>query len=171
MTALSQPLFWLKWRHSITVHWLFPLLFPIFISGCTLVKTASNDQIVKEFSSTLFKLLFNHEYTESIYRREILNSLIVLTGASDKNIVSNVLNIISSFLSNSDKLEQHIIILTRLLEKLDTLQPSDVKVVFEILCTLTCGPNADASMSGVQNEIHIIVRKQLCSTKKSIKYR
>lgn len=139
--------------------------------GCTLVKAASNDQIVKEFSSTLFKLLFNHEYTESIYRREILNSLIVLTGASDKNIVSNVLNIISSFLSNSDKLEQHIIILTRLLEKLDTLQPSDVKVVFEILCTLTCGPNADASMSGVQNEIHIIVRKQLCSTKKSIKYR
>ncbi|XP_056647952.1 Fanconi anemia group D2 protein [Diorhabda sublineata] len=138
--------------------------------GCSLVRFSS-DPIIEEFCSTLFHLLFNHIYTESIFRREILNSLIVLTGASDKVTVTTVLKIISSFTSAKEKLQQHIIILLRLLDKLDAFEPNDVKMVFEILCSLSCGPNANESMSGVQNEIHIIVRKQMGSTKKSIKYR
>ncbi|XP_050510228.1 Fanconi anemia group D2 protein isoform X3 [Diabrotica virgifera virgifera] len=132
---------------------------------------SSGDQIIKEFCLTLYKLLFNHEYTESIYRREILNNLIVLIGASDKKTVNTVLSIISTLADNKEKLQQHIMILMRLLEKLDSLDPTDVKVMFEILCGLTCGPDVDSSMSGAQNEIHIIIRKQLCGTKKSIKYR
>lgn len=138
--------------------------------GCSLV-SFSSDPIIEEFCSTLFQLLFNHIYTESIFRQEILNSLMVLTRASDRVTVTAVLKIILSFTSAKEKLQQHTIILLKLLNILDTFEPNDVKMVFEILCSLFCGPNADDSMSGVQNEIHIIVRKQLGSSKKSIKYR
>lgn len=59
----------------------------------------------------------------------------------------------------------------RLLEKLDLFELKDVKMVFEILCSLTCGEDADSSMSGLRDEIHMIVRKQLYSTKRAIKHR
>lgn len=59
----------------------------------------------------------------------------------------------------------------KLLEKLDSLELKNVKQVFDILCSLTCGEDADDSMSGMRDEIHMLVRKQLYSTKKSIKHR
>ncbi|KAJ8931775.1 hypothetical protein NQ314_015307 [Rhamnusium bicolor] len=124
--------------------------------GCSLLRISSGQMLV-EFASTLFRTLFNHQHTETIYRREMLDSLIVLTGASDKKTVSCVLKIISSLLLDSSKLQQHTVLLMRLLEKLDTFELKDVKETFEILCTLTCGPRAEESLSGLKDEIHMIV--------------
>ncbi|CAH1173893.1 unnamed protein product [Phaedon cochleariae] len=138
--------------------------------GCSLLRS-SNDQTITEFATSLFQILFSHEYTEIVNHREMLNSLMVLTGSNDKKTVSNVLKIISSFLDDSEKLRQHTSYLMRLLEKLDSLDLKDVKVVFEILCSLTCGPDAPDSLSGLKDEIHMIIRKQLYSSKKSIKHR
>nr|XP_023021641.1 Fanconi anemia group D2 protein [Leptinotarsa decemlineata] len=138
--------------------------------GCSLVR-ASNNQMIAEFSSTLFQILFDHYYTETVYRREILDSLIVLTGSNDKKTVSTVLKIIFSLLEKKEKLQQHVILLMRLLERLDSLELKDVKMIFEILCCLTCGPDVDESVSGLGNEIHMVIRKQLYSTKKAIKHR
>ncbi|KAG5898486.1 hypothetical protein JTB14_015490 [Gonioctena quinquepunctata] len=145
--------------------------FPSIVEiGCSLVRS-SHDQIITEFSSTLFHTLFDHYYTETLFRREMLESLIVLTGSNDKKTVNTVLKIISSLLANSEKLQQHVVLLMRLLERLDSLELRDVKLVFEILCSLTCGPNADDSLSGLRDEIHMMIRKQLYSSKRTIKHR
>lgn len=94
-----------------------------------------------------------------------------MAGANDKKIVDTVLKILTTFLEDKGKLCRHTISLMKLLEKLDSLELKNVKQVFDILCSLTSGENADESMSGMRDEIHMLVRKQLYSTKKSIKHR
>ncbi|CAG9859429.1 unnamed protein product [Phyllotreta striolata] len=129
----------------------------------------SGDNVLDEFSSTLFKLLFGYEYAESMYRREILDKLVDCTGAGTKKAIGHVLSILSSFLNAKEKLQRHTDVLMRLLDKVDELELKDVKVVFEILCSLTF--DRDGSASGYQNEIYILVRKQLSCWKKSIRCR
>lgn len=93
-----------------------------------------------------------------------------MAGSNDKKIVDTVLKILMSFLEEKEKLCRHTISLMKLLEKLDSLELKNVKQVFDILCSLTC-ENADESMSGMRDEIHMLIRKQLYSTKKNIKHR
>ncbi|KAJ8958316.1 hypothetical protein NQ318_017462 [Aromia moschata] len=131
--------------------------------GCSLLRS-SNETKVVEFASALFKMLFEHEHTETLYQREMLESLILLTGASDRNTVNSVLRIISSLLTDSDKLQQHT-------KKIDAFELKDVKEVFEVLCKLTCGEQAQEAMSGLKDEIHMVVRKQLSSSKRNVKHR
>lgn len=138
--------------------------------GCNLLRS-STEYTVVEFVKVFFTTLFNHKYTDTIYRREMLDSLILLTGASEKKSVGHVLKIISSLLSSGDRLRQHTALLMCLLEKLDSLELKDIKEVFEILCTLTCGEQAEESMSGLKDEIHMLIRKQLSSSKRIAKTR
>lgn len=140
------------------------------ISGCCLIRS-SGDLNIREFSVVTFKLLFTHKYTESIYRLDILDNLIGFAGANHKKTVNTVLKTLTSLLENKNQLKQHTISLMRLLEILDSLELKHVKQVFEILCSLTCGSDADESMSGMRDEIHMIIRKQLHSTKRIIKHR
>lgn len=111
-----------------------------------------------------------HPFTENIYRRDILDNLVLLAGANDKKTVDMVLKILYSLLEFKENLQPHTISIMRLLEKVDSLELEQVKMVFEILCPLTCEQN-DESMSGMRDEIHMIVKKQLHSTKRNIKYR
>nr|CAI5860802.1 unnamed protein product [Callosobruchus analis] len=138
--------------------------------GCYLLRS-SNDKIVIEFACTLFQAIFKHPYTEPIYRREVLEALVILTCSVEQKKIINILQLLSSFLEEKLILQQHTVLLMRLLEKLDSFSLRDLKEVFEILCSLTCGEDADDSMSGLRDEIHMIVRKQLHSTKKCIKLR
>lgn len=119
----------------------------------------------------MFKLIFKHPYTDRFHRRDILDNLIVLAGANNEKTVSAVLNILSCFLEDKEKMQQHTISLMRLLEKLDSLELKHVKQIFDILCSLTCGQDADESMLAMRDEIHMIVRKQLYSTKRGVKHR
>ncbi|CAH1971271.1 unnamed protein product [Acanthoscelides obtectus] len=138
--------------------------------GCYLLRN-SNDQIVIDFACTLFQSLFSHKYTEPIYRREVLEALVILACSVDQKKIINILKLLSSFLREKLILQQHAVLLMRLLEKLDSFSLRDLKEVFELLCSLTCGEDVDDSLSGLTDEIHMIVRKQLHSTKKSIKLR
>jgi Fanconi anemia group D2 protein len=128
----------------------------------------SNDHIVTEFAGTLFKLLFTHEHTDRTSRQEILENMIVFVGASDQKNVNVVLNIIFDLLDEIAKTPNHAIILMRLLEELDRFELKDVKLVFQILCSLTC---SDESLLGLKEEIHMVVRKQLSSSKRQLKHR
>ncbi|XP_044262962.1 Fanconi anemia group D2 protein [Tribolium madens] len=135
--------------------------------GSTLLRT-STDSTITEFASTLFKLLFTHEHTIRIYRQEILENLIVLVGSSDQKNVTVILNIILDLVPEISKTPNHAIILMRLLEILDTFELKDTKLVFEILCSVTC---SDDSLIGLREEIHILIRKQLSSFVRSLKHR
>lgn len=94
----------------------------------------------------------------------------MLTGSSDQKSTSNVLTLLSSLLSTRERLQIHTHLLLRLLEKLDSFDLKDIKELFEILCTLICGENTE-NLSGTKDEIHMLIRKQLYSTKKDIKQR
>ncbi|RZC34215.1 Fanconi anemia group D2 protein [Asbolus verrucosus] len=135
--------------------------------GSSLLRTSS-DVLVVDFASTLFRLLFNYEHTDTIYRQEMLDNLILLAGSTDQKNTTPILNIFVSLLEDITKIQHHTVLLMRFLEKLDTFELKDVKLVFEILCTLTC---SDESLSGLKEEIHMIVRKQLSSSKRSLKHR
>ncbi|KAF2905315.1 hypothetical protein ILUMI_00869 [Ignelater luminosus] len=90
---------------------------------------------------------------------------------SDKKGVTPVLNVLTSLLEDFEILQQHSVQLMGLLEKLDAIELKDAKLIFNLLCSLTCGERADDSMSGLHDEIHMIVRKQLSSAKKIVKHR
>lgn len=126
-----------------------------------------NDIKMVEFGSILMKQLFSHHLTNDIRRQDILHNLILLAGSSDNKTVSNVLDLLKQ-MSEHPKLQQHALQLMSLLEKLETYELHDVRQIFDLLCGLVC--NSD-DLSGLKDEIHILVRKQLSSTRKQIKMR
>lgn len=132
----------------------------------SMVEIASNLLTNKDFSTILFVTLFNHKFTEIIQRQEILDCLIVHTGITNEKI-GVILTIFSQFLKDLTKLQRHTSTLMGLLEKIDTFDLNDVKQVFEILCTLTCRDETN----NLKDEIHMIIRKQLSSSLKTIKSR
>ncbi|XP_076254108.1 fancd2 [Rhynchophorus ferrugineus] len=67
-------------------------------------------------------------------------------------------------------MQMHVALLMQLLEKLDCLDLKNVKIVFDILCILTC-ENSQDSLSGFKNEIHIFIRKLLSSSERTVKHR
>ena len=135
--------------------------------GSGLLRT-SDDPVVTDFASTLFKLLFTHDYTIPTFRQEILENMVVLVGSSDQKNLTAILNILVELLDDVAKSPNHAIILMRLLEKIDTCESNDVRLVYEILCRLTC---YDESLLGLKEEIHMVIRKHLSSSKRSLKLR
>ncbi|XP_060518844.1 Fanconi anemia group D2 protein [Cylas formicarius] len=139
--------------------------------GCFLFK-CGKDGLVVEFATALFQLLFNHTYVLAVDRAEILCSLIVLTGSSDGKTINYILKLILSLISiDVTKVETHMGLLMQLLEKLDILDLKNVKMVFDILCGLSRSEKTSQSLLGFTDEIHIIIRKQLSSPSKNIKFR
>ncbi|KAK9878904.1 hypothetical protein WA026_003731 [Henosepilachna vigintioctopunctata] len=139
--------------------------------GCNLIRT-SEEPTVKLFSENLFMLLFAHDYSEGIYRKEILDNLLLLAGGNEKNFIHQVLNILLILIKKHQEIfKPHTVIMMRLLEKMDSYDLDAIKLVFEILCSLTCSTENDESMMSMKDEVHMIIRKQLSSSKKHIKFR
>lgn len=134
--------------------------------GCSLLRT-SNETTVNEFASVLFKSLFKCQYIETTFRQEMLENLVLLAAVGDQKITTPILNIFISLLDD-DKIKLHTIVFMRLLEKIDVFELKDVKLVFEILCSITC---SDENLSGFKQELHILIRKQLTSPKRDLKHR
>ncbi|XP_025834015.1 Fanconi anemia group D2 protein isoform X1 [Agrilus planipennis] len=122
------------------------------------------------FAETLHNLLFNHKYIDRVQRQDIINSLVILAGINGQKYASSVLNILLSFSQNKPLLEEHTLQLMSLLELLDSFELKDVSKVFDLLCGLTCGEKVTNSATGFKDELHMLVRKQLSSNKKKIKY-
>lgn len=119
-----------------------------------------------EFTSTLYKEIFLHASTDCIQHQDLIHNLILATSVADQ--VGVVLQIFGDLMAkNYLELQKHTLQLMSLLEKLDVFHLRNIKETFEILCGLT----ANDSTTGFKDEIHMIIRKQLSSAKKSIKHR
>ncbi|KAF5286864.1 hypothetical protein FQA39_LY00397 [Lamprigera yunnana] len=130
-----------------------------------------NEVPLTEFSQIIFKLLFSHDLTNKLHQQEIVYNLTLLVGMSDKKGVTVVLKTLLVLAEDHIKLQQHTVQLMGLLEKLNKINMNNVKLVFELLCLLTCGEKSDDSLSGLNDEIHMTIRKQLSSSKKINKHR
>ncbi|KAK5650862.1 hypothetical protein RI129_001891 [Pyrocoelia pectoralis] len=129
------------------------------------------ESVLLEWSETIFKLTFDHNLIERLQRQDIIYSLTLAIGMSHKKSVRPILKILIELSKDLKKLQQHTVQLMGLLEKLDAINLGDVKLIFELLCSLTCGEQSDEAMSGLKDEIHMIIRKQLSSSKRVAKHR
>lgn len=143
----------------------------ISVAAC-LLQGCKNEPTIVEFASTIYKLSFINDSVDCIQHQDILHSLLLLTGSSEQGITTHVLNIISELMVDDlCKVQKHTVQMMSLLEKLDIFELDDVKSVFQILCGLTCGETADESMSGLKDEIHMLIRKLLSNVTKNMKHR
>ncbi|XP_050307221.1 Fanconi anemia group D2 protein isoform X2 [Anthonomus grandis grandis] len=139
--------------------------------GCSLLRF-SKDSIVAKFATFMFDCLFNHPYTGAVYRGEILSNLICLIGSNDHCTINTVLKLILLLVEKEPhKVQTHIPILMQMLEKLESLEFKDVKLAFDILCSVLCGANAEDSLSGFKDQIFNTVRKELSCSDRTIKHR
>ncbi|KAB0802406.1 hypothetical protein PPYR_04592 [Photinus pyralis] len=129
------------------------------------------EPVVIECAETIFRLVFGHSLINRLQRQDVIYNLTLAIGMSDKKSIRPILKILIGLLSDVKKLQEHTVQLMGLLEKMDTINLSDVKLIFELLCNLTCGEHSEEAMSGLKDEIHMIIRKQLSSSKKSAKHR
>lgn len=137
-----------------------------------LLQNSKNCIALREFASTLYLEAFSHKYTDCVQHQDVIHNLILDTSATEQETVSTVFKVFIE-LTEKDllKMQKHTLQIMSLLEKLDVFELKEVKDTFEILCSLTCGEKADDSMSGLKDEIHMIIRKQLSSTIKSLKHK
>lgn len=82
-----------------------------------------------------------------------------------------MLRVFTELLDDKALLKKHTLKLMELLEKLDMFDLRDAKTVFEILCSVTYSDRDDESSSGIQNEMHMLIRKHVACWKMAIKHR
>lgn len=129
-----------------------------------------NDHVVVETGSLMIKLIFCSPLCTSFQRQDILYSLILLMGINECKNAATVLDILNSLLGE-EKLKEHSLLLMGLLRMTEDLELKEVKKLYEILCKLTCAEDSDESVTGLKDEIHMLIRKQLASNKKDTQHR
>lgn len=131
-----------------------------------------NEPLYLQFAQVFYTVTFSHKYADKQQRQQILSSLILLTGSSDGKKSIPALSILEMIAEqNIELLQPHTMQLMILLDKIEVTNLSEVKQMFDLLCSLIYGPKANESMNVFQNDIQILVRKQLSSLNKSVKYR
>lgn len=133
----------------------------------TSVLKTQNVPIVIDFVTKLCTLLFSHPLIVHAQKQDIIHNLILLTGLNDQNCVRNVLKIlfeISRFTNQG-----HVFQMMSLLEKVEVYDVDNLKLVFNLLCDITCSPTADDTLSSLKNDIHMLIRKLLSSSKTNLK--
>lgn len=156
--------------------YLAPQLLKEYIKSIQEISTfllrLHNEPLYLEFAKVFYTVTFSHKYADKQQRQQILSSLILLTGNRDgkKSIPAlSILEMIGE--QNIELLQPHTMQLMILLDEIEETNLSEVKQMFDLLCRLIYGPKANESMNVFQNDIHMIVRKQLSSLNKFGKYR
>lgn len=116
-----------------------------------------------EFALEFYKLLFKNPHMDYIQHQELIYTLLFLTNEKSSYILKTFLELIEH---DSQKLQRYVRLLMSLLEKLDIFVLKDVQLIFELLCGLTCTDN-----TGLKDEIHMLIRKQVSSCLKPVKHR
>ena len=127
-----------------------------------------NDGLLVDFASHTFKLLFVSDYVKHNQRQDILYNLTVLMSYNHAKIVGSVLKILLD-LAEDSKLQNHVLQLMKLLEKVDTFELKNIWQMMKLLCCLTCKEDADAALASLKDELHMLTRKQLSSPKKQVR--
>lgn len=134
----------------------------------SLLKSPS-DPLSIDFAGAIFVMLFENKNMNQIQRQDILHTLILLTSGWETKNVGEILKILLE-LSKGNYLKQHLVQLMGLLEKVDQFELNEVRQVFELLCYLTCNDLNEVN-SGLKDELHMLIRKQMSSAKRQLKQR
>ncbi|KAM5148348.1 Fanconi anemia group D2 protein [Mantella aurantiaca] len=138
-----------------------PVLMVYFPSILSLAQTLlrSAEPEVTSFSSHLYKLAFSA--FDRYCQQELIATLVthVCSGYSDE--VDSALDIITDLISNnSTAVALYAVFIKGILDYLDNLNAQQIRKLFQILCMLAFIHEG----VHIQDEMHIVIRKQLSST-------
>ncbi|KAJ8984875.1 hypothetical protein NQ317_002715 [Molorchus minor] len=144
---------------------IFPVLLQFLLTDC---KSQNLVPTLIKVRNALDTIMVNTEKNKEKESCKILifNRLQAFA-VSPKHVAEAWLNTISSIKVHSDHRPVDLLILFMLHATVRFKK----RKLFEILCKLSCGEQDDESMSGFKDEIHMVVRKQLSSSKRNIKHR
>lgn len=122
----------------------------------------SPDPPVSYLGSVWFKLMLIH--LEHYQSQSIILELLLLIGTCSINIARSALQVLASVESN--RLQQHTLVLMGLLDNLQDMDLVQVGHVMDLLCSLVYGGHVDSLH---EDEIHMLIRKHLSSSSDMLK--
>ncbi|XP_066464425.1 Fanconi anemia group D2 protein [Eleutherodactylus coqui] len=137
-----------------------------FTSILSLAQTLlrSVEPVVFLFGSHLFKHAFR--VFDRYCQQEVIAALVthVCSGYADE--VDTALDVIGDLVSShTAAVALHVVFIKGILDHLDNLNCQQIRKLFQILCALGVSPEG----AHIQDELHIVIRKQLSST--ALKYK
>lgn len=121
----------------------------------------SQGDLLFDFSSLLYTKLFLHPQLEYPQRYDIISSLVHSLNTGNKQNITPILNILTMLLEDNAKLQPHTLQLMTLLENFGSFALHEIKLLFNLLCSLTCSKPSDDAQSGLKDEIHMLIRKRV----------
>jgi Fanconi anemia group D2 protein len=126
----------------------------------------SSDLSVVSFASTLYC----HAFTSftGYYQQEVVGSLVTHIGSGYASEIDAALDVLTNLVETcSPAMAPYAVFLKGILDYLDALSLPQIRKLFSMLSWLTSESPGNAGM--IQDEMHIIIRKQLSST--NMKYK
>lgn len=132
---------------------------------------AFGDAMYAEMARIFYISAFKHKHADAPSRQQILTSLVIWPGGQ-ASVSLGILIALGAGENGPKLLRPHALLLMGLLDKLDMVGLAEAGQIFELLCGLLWAPTEGGNMpDALQNDMQMIVRKQLTSSKKSVRYR
>ncbi|XP_062522638.1 Fanconi anemia group D2 protein-like isoform X2 [Corticium candelabrum] len=126
----------------------------------------STDSSVSSFASTLYR----HAFTsfDGYYRQEVVGSLVTHIGSGFSTEIDAALDVLTNLVETcSSAMTPYAVFLKGVSDYLDTLTLAQIRKLFSMLSWLAIESPGNSGM--IQDDMHIIIRKQLSNTSKKYK--
>ncbi|KAG2470978.1 FACD2 protein, partial [Polypterus senegalus] len=142
--------------HAVVVRAYFPSILSLAQS-----LLCSADPSTVTFGSLMYREAFN--YFDSYCQQEVVGSLVTHVCSGYENEVDVSLEILSELIAQRPAdMALYAVFVKGILDYMENLSPSQIRKLFCILSTLVFSRGTDSCH--IQDDMHIVIRKQLSST-------
>ncbi|XP_032503885.1 Fanconi anemia group D2 protein isoform X6 [Phocoena sinus] len=122
----------------------------------------SLDQSIILFGSLLYKYAFN--FFDTYCQQEVIGALVTHICSGNEAEVDTALDVLLDLVVlNPSAMRLNAVFVKGILDYLDNMSPQQIRKLFYILSTLAFSKQHEAS-SHIQDDMHLVIRKQLSST-------
>uniref|UniRef100_A0A2K6THY2 FA complementation group D2 n=1 Tax=Saimiri boliviensis boliviensis TaxID=39432 RepID=A0A2K6THY2_SAIBB len=154
---------------------LLPLLFSLYSSPLKVLKDMcssilslaqsllhSLDQSIISFGSLLYKYAF--KFFDTYCQQEVVGALVTHICSGNEAEVDTALDVLLELVVlNPSAMMMNAVFVKGILDYLDNISPQQIRKLFYVLSTLAFSKQNEAS-SHIQDDMHLVIRKQLSST-------
>ncbi|XP_058420723.1 Fanconi anemia group D2 protein isoform X5 [Diceros bicornis minor] len=149
-------------QSTFCIHYL--VLKDVFLSILSLAQSFlhSLDQSIVLFGSLLYKYAF--KFFDTYCQQEVVGALVTHICSGNEAEVDTALDILLELVAlNLSAMRLNAVFVKGILDYLDNMSPQQIRKLFYILSTLAFSKPREAS-SHIQDDMHLVIRKQLSST-------
>uniref|UniRef100_A0A2K6PKU0 FA complementation group D2 n=1 Tax=Rhinopithecus roxellana TaxID=61622 RepID=A0A2K6PKU0_RHIRO len=122
----------------------------------------SLDQSIISFGSLLYKYAF--KFFDTYCQQEVVGALVTHICSGNEAEVDTALDVLLELVVlNPSAMMMNAVFVKGILDYLDNISPQQIRKVFYVLSTLAFSKQNEAS-SHIQDDMHLVIRKQLSST-------